>query len=304
MKDERRNYVVVGGFVLAMVVGLVASIAALSGHTGPTDVYAVRYTNVMGLATGTPVYYEGYPVGVIDAITRIPDAAHPHFRVDVRVERGWHIPADSTAEITASGLLSAVVIDIHGGSSPTALEPGSEIASVESANVFSAIASVAAQLGDLSENSLQPLLESLGEGVPEIVENLEGFAIALNETVGRIREVVTPANTARLERILLNLEVTSERVASVTDGLDETRTQLDEVVGTVNRLLEENEGELGHTVVDLHDSLEAVAARIDAISHNLEVTSRNMNEFSSQIRSNPGVLLRGRELPEDVTVGD
>ena len=34
---------------------------------------------------------------------------------------------------------------------------------------------------------------------------------------------------------------------------------------------------------------------VDAISRNLEVTTRNLNEFSSQIRENPGVLLRGRE---------
>ena len=304
MREAQRNYVAVGIFVVAMVVGLVVWIAALSGRTGATDPYSIRYDNVMGLAEGTQVLYEGYPVGIIDAIRRRTDTGEPHFRVDVSVERGWRIPEDSVAEITASGLLSAVVIDIHEGASPTALEPGAEIPSVESANVFSAIASVAAQLGDLSENGLRPLLDSLGEGTPAILENLESFTTALNETVSKINDILRPANTARIERILRNLEVTSDRVATLTDGLTETRSELHDVVGTMNRLLDEHEDDLGHAMVDLHDSLEAVAVRIDAISHNLEATTRNMNEFSSQIRANPGLILRGRELPDDVTAAD
>lgn len=304
MREAQRNYVVVGIFVMAMVVGLVVWIAALSGRTGATDPYSIRYDNVMGLAEGTQVLYEGYPVGIIDAIRRRTDTGEPHFRVDVSVERGWRIPEDSIAEITASGLLSAVVIDIRAGASPTALEPGAEIPSVESANVFSAIASVAAQLGDLSENRLRPLLDSLGEGTPAILENLESFTTTLNETIARINDILRPANTARIERILRNLEVTSDRAATLTDGLTETRSELHNVVSTMNRLLDEHEDDLGHAMVDLHDSLEAVAVRIDAISHNLEVTTRNMNEFSSQIRANPGLILRGRELPDDVTAAD
>jgi phospholipid/cholesterol/gamma-HCH transport system substrate-binding protein len=304
MREAQRNYVVVGIFVVAMVVGLVVWIAALSGRTGATDPYSIRYANVMGLAEGTQVFYEGYPVGVIDRIRRVNGAAEPHFRVDVSVERGWRIPDDSVAAITASGLLSAVVIDIHEGASPTALEPGAEIPSLESANVFAAITSVAAQLGDLSENGLRPLLDSLGEGAPAILEKLDSFTTTLNETVAKINDVLRPANTARIERILRNLEFTSEKVATITNGLTETRSELHEVVDTMNRLLDEHEDDLGHAIVDLHDSLEAVAVRIDAISHNLEVTTRNMNEFSGQIRANPGLILRGRDVPEDEKAAD
>jgi phospholipid/cholesterol/gamma-HCH transport system substrate-binding protein len=304
MREAQQNYVVVGIFVVAMVVGLVVWIAALSGRTGATDAYSIRYANVMGLAEGTQVFYEGYPVGVIDHIRRVKDAAESHFRVDVSVERGWRIPDDSLAAITASGLLSAVVIDIHEGASATALEPGAEIPSLESANVFAAITSVAAQLGDLSENGLRPLLDSLGEGTPAILEKLDSFTTTLNETVAKVNDVLRPANTARIERILRNLEATSEQATALTDGLTETRSELHNVVGTLNRLLQEHEDDLGHTMVDLHDSVEAVAVRIEAISHNLEVTTRNMNEFSGQIRANPGLILRGRDVPEDEMAAD
>ncbi len=39
MRDERRNYLVVGAFVLAMFAALLVWIAVLSGRTGVTDSY-------------------------------------------------------------------------------------------------------------------------------------------------------------------------------------------------------------------------------------------------------------------------
>ena len=63
----------------------------------------------------------------------------------------------------------------------------------------------------------------------------------------------------------------------------------------MDKLFDRNQGEIGHAITDLHDSLEAVARHIDAITHNLELSTRNLSEFSRQIRENPGVLVRGRE---------
>ena len=94
--------------------------------------------------------------------------------------------------------------------------------------------------------------------------------------------------------ILANLETTSAEAAQLTEGLGETRLQLDRVLATVDRLVTENEDQLAHTLADLHHSLEGVARHIDAIVSNLEVTTRNMNEFSRQVRQNPALIVRGR----------
>ena len=42
-------------------------------------------------------------------------------------------------------------------------------------------------------------------------------------------------------------------------------------------------------------AIEALARRSEAVASNLEDATRNANEFSRQLRANPGVLLRGRE---------
>ncbi len=41
-----------------------------------------------------------------------------------------------------------------------------------------------------------------------------------------------------------------------------------------------------------------MGAVIDTLNENLEGTTRNMNEFSRQIRANPGVLLGGKAAPD------
>ena len=55
MRDDQRNYAVVGAFVIAMIAGLVIWIAVLAGRTGATDDYHVHFANVMGLSDGTQV---------------------------------------------------------------------------------------------------------------------------------------------------------------------------------------------------------------------------------------------------------
>jgi phospholipid/cholesterol/gamma-HCH transport system substrate-binding protein len=295
MRDDRRSYILVGAFVVAMVAALVVWLAALSGRGFAAHRYSVVYANVLGLAEGTQVLYEGFPVGQITGIEPIEREGGRAFRVELGIRRDWKLPEDSVAAVAAPGLLSAVVIDIQGGSSPTLLEPGAELRGMEAASVFTAVSDVASQLNDLAENSVKPLLKSLGEGTPEIVSNVETFTRALNVTLERIDALLSPANVAKIDRILSNLETTSSGFAAVSGDLGRTRAEIDQLLRTVDHLLDRNQGEIGHAISDLHDSLEAVARHIDAISLNLEQSTRNLAEFSRQIRENPGVLVRGRE---------
>ena len=198
------------------------------------------------------------------------------------------------ATVTASGLLAAVVVNVRGGTSTTLLGPGDEIPSVEAPDLFAAVSSVAADMGDLIQGGLKPMLESLAEGGPAITEELETFAEKLNQTLVRIDGFLSGENATRIEHILENLDSASSGFAAVSGGLEQTRLQIDELLESVNTLVEENRRPVGQAVVDLHESLESVSRHIEAIAHHLEVTTRNMNEFSRQIRENPGVIIRGR----------
>jgi len=285
MRDDQRNYIMVGAFVIIMIAGLILWIALLSGRTGATDTYYIHYADVLGLSEGTQIYYNGYPVGMIESIEPSHDGDDRLFRLEVSIRKGWKIPEDSKAEITASGLLSAVVINIGGGSSTTALSPGDQIQSVEATNLLAVMTEAASGFSEFLLDTLKP--------------QLEGIVADLGQTMDQVNTLLSPANTGRIERILMNLEGVSEEVEGMTAGLTETQTRLDNVLKQVETLLTENEDTISQSVADLHESLEAIARRADAIAHNLEMTTRNMNEFSQQIRENPGVIIRGRSAAEE-----
>ncbi len=110
--DARRNYVLVGGFVILMLAALIVWIALLSGRTGSTDTYEVGYANVMGLSDGAPVSFQGYRVGKVERIRPGAPGTEHAFVVEISVVEGWKIPDDSVARMVASGLLAAVAVDI------------------------------------------------------------------------------------------------------------------------------------------------------------------------------------------------
>jgi phospholipid/cholesterol/gamma-HCH transport system substrate-binding protein len=297
MKDSRRNYLVVGTFVIAMGAVLIAWIAVLSGRSGATDRYHVLYDNVMGLARGTEVLFEGYRVGVIDRISQTEVEGRQRFRADISVRRGWRIPEDSVAAITSGGILSAVVIGIRSGESETALAPGSEIEGEDAASLIAVATKVAGTVTDVTQ-SLEPILEQLADGAPGIIEDVAVLTADLRDAVDGVNRILSPENTGRVERSLANFEVTSASLATAAGDLAATQRRLNALLDTLNALMDRNEGALGHGIADLHHSLEAVARHIEAVSRNLEAATRNLSELSLEVRRDPSLLIRGRETSD------
>ena len=282
MKEESRNYVLVGAFVVTMVLALILWLALLSGRTGATDEYRVRYESVLGLRPGTQVYYQGYPIGTVETITPIEDDEEGRlFELSAQIEEGWLLPEDSVARITASGLLSAVVIDIEAGLSARALAPGALIDSVEPTSLMSVVADAASGMSEFMFESLRP--------------QLEGLVANLDQTIGQVAAFVAPENATNVALILENLGTMSEETQRLVVGLDETRGNLDAVVGRLDQLLAASDDDIRTAASDLQQAIEALARRSEAVASNLEDATRNANEFSRQLRANPGVLLRGRE---------
>ena len=301
MKGNRLNYFAVGLFVIAAIVGLVVSIAVLSGRTGATDGYFAVYRNVTGVKFGTQVMYEGYPIGQVETVTPKPEAGGMSFRVDFAVRQGWRIPDDSVATIAAPGLLSAITISIQAGASASALKPGTQIKSQEAANIFAMVSSVAGDFGVLAEQNVKPLLanlnnlageilaildkdgkslvrnaaamiEDINSRIPVIAGNVQDFTDVMKKNSEEISILLSPENREKLARTIANL--------------DQATRSLEQLAGLAHGVVADNRGDIRYTV-------ESVTRHIEAINQNLEGAARNMLEFSRQIRQNPGLLMGG-----------
>jgi len=315
MKNSNINYLVVGGFVIAMLVLLVVSVALLTGRTGSTDDYYAVYDNVSGLKYGTQVRYEGYPIGQIESISPFQEEGKMQFRIDMTIVEGWRIPKDSIAHIAAPGLLAAITISIQAGISNDALKSGDRITSREKSDMFSAISSVAGQVGDLSETSLKPFLANLNKTVLSVNKALEGDGVtmisdlrtvtnALSQRTPQIlddaegamseaRKLLSVGNRTKIEKVLTSLQEVGRNLALLTRNLDETRAKADTLIKSSTNLVFDNSADLSKAVVDFQYVMESMARRVDSITQDLESTGRNLSEFSRHIRQNPGLLLSG-----------
>jgi phospholipid/cholesterol/gamma-HCH transport system substrate-binding protein len=294
---ERRNTLLAGGFVVAMLAALLVWIALLSGRTGPTDPYFVIYERVHGLRAGTEIFFDGYPVGLIDEIAPLDGAGGRRFRVDLRIRRGWPVPEDSRARVL-QGLFARVVVDIRGGSSKQLLGSGSEIVGEETSDVFSAAGTLVARVADLVEE-LRPLVAQASENAPAILGHLEAFSAELDRAGSQLQALLSPANVDRVGRTLARVEEASGSLSLLGRNLDATRARIDGVLARVDELVQEDRGDVSEALRNLDHSLATVARHIDAIAADLETSSRNLSEFTRQIREDPGVIVRGRERDEE-----
>jgi ABC-type nitrate/sulfonate/bicarbonate transport system ATPase subunit len=126
----------------------------------------------------------------------------------------------------------------------------------------------------------------LDRDVPPILQKADALMLNLDAMVDDARGFTSEGNRMEVEQLLVRLN------AAAAD--------LDRLTGNANTLVDEARALIADVKPDVNQSLAnvryltgALARDIDTINRNLEGASRNMHEFSRQIRQNPGLLLHG-----------
>lgn len=302
MKRDNVNYFLVGLLVLVALFLLLGSLYVITGRSGPVDRYVVHYRDVSGLGYGSAVFYQGYRVGQVERIEPAQVDGKTRFRVDFSIAKGWQIPDDSKAALLSSGLLADVFIGIREGDSAAFLEPGDEIEAREGGDVFAAVGELAGEVTTLTRDKLTPLVDRLGdrlgsisatldEGAPELVERTIALLDKLNEGAESIRLILGPENRATIDQLIADHGGMASNLRQLSADLNQTRAQLDSILGEIGESVETARPDIEQAIVDLRVTLSAVAQRIDAITYNLESASRHVDEFSREIRKAPNRLL-------------
>lgn len=324
MKRDNINYTIVGIFVVGLFVVFMITLYEITGRVGPTDQYSVTYRNIAGVKFGTPVLYEGYPVGQVEMIEPVRTADGMRYSVTFSVTENWRIPEDSVARIVASGLLATMTIEIREGQSDVMLEPGAELSGQEAVSMLAAVNEVAADFQELSRDSIRPLLDSLTVNInrltqefidianedvrpllaelrqAEIVAELNSLLSKLDEGAESLKNILNEENQQKISLTLDNVQSATANLDALLVNVDEMRGQMSGILEGINALVYDNRADLDTAVADLRRSLEAVANSMDTITYQLEGSTRNLNEFTRQIRANPGAILRSRPPEQEI----
>ena len=237
MKNDRVNYIIVGGFVILMLAGIVVSVAMLAGRTGATDTYYTTYDDVTGLKFGSQVLYMGFPAGQVERITPELENGKLRFHLELALTdrfKDWHVPSDSVAQMKSAGLLSAMAIDIRAGESPAWLSPGDTIDSQPATDIFAAISDTANSLKRLTDTRLEPMLTNLDEYIDAIGRILVEDGGATMRNLNLFSKTLADRGPELVDEVVSlssSLRVTSDSLAKVLS--DENADKVDQVVDNV-----------------------------------------------------------------------
>lgn len=301
--ETRSNHVLVGGVVLAMVTAVLLFTVWLSSISGGEDNrYDIFFSQAVdGLAKGSPVAFQGVPVGQIERVALVPNRPD---RVRVRIAVNPDTPILQGMAATIQGIgftgVSQVQLDgaVRGAKPITAIGPNGVPVIPAKAGGFAAILNsapelldrvstlterLAVTLNDRNQESLSGLLEnfddisrSLAARSPEIAATLAETRDAVRQSAiaaQRIGELADSTNglvqrdgralTGDARAAIANLRQTSAAAQASVANLNEA---IGDARPGLQALSKQTIPEVGLLVSDLRDtadSLSSVSQRLD-----------------------------------------
>lgn len=302
--DDKVNYALVGGFVLALGALLVAGVlwlaAGLGGRQAMDPYQAVIQESVAGLSVDAPVKYMGVDVGKVARIEIDPQNSE-QVRLHFLVKRGTPIKRDSVAVLKAQGLTGIAYIELSGGSAvspPLLAGADGEVPTIPtkpslSARLENVLSNVLANVDRVSNNlnavlgaDNQAALKSTLADVATLAHALAGQQAAISAGLA------DAAKAARLTaRAGEQFEPTLARIASSAQAVE----RMAEVAGKASTRAGAAADAAATSVQQLGSETLPELARLMA---ELNQLSASLRQLSEQTTVNPSSLLLGKPAPQ------
>ncbi|MBQ4387132.1 MAG: MCE family protein [Prevotella sp.] len=256
------------------------------------DNYYVKFSDVSGVAASTPVYANGYKVGVVEDV--IYDYTPQGKLIAVMgLNKQMRLPRGSRAEIS-SDLLGNIKINLLLGDDPiNMIAQGDTIPGGSEAGMMGKLGAmmpaIEAMLPKLDSilSSLNTLLAD--PALQQTLHNVEGMTSNLNATSSELRSLSAslnremPAMMQKTNGVLDNTQqltgnLAAIDVAAMTASVNQTLANVNEMT----RKLNSNEGTLGLLMRDasLYNHLSATAADADSLLIDLKAHPKRYVHFS------------------------
>jgi phospholipid/cholesterol/gamma-HCH transport system substrate-binding protein len=286
--ETKANYVAVGAFVLACVIGLVVSILWLAGaqYSQEYSYYQTYFKGaVTGLGKGTVTRYNGIDVGRVTQLEFDPNDPQ-RVIVTLQVQPGLSIREDSLASIESQGLTGGSYVEISGGTAKSPLLTAKE------GQKYPVI------------RTKQSTLQQLEQSAPEVVAKL-------NVASDRINDLLNDNNRKAVAHILASMDQTTAVLAARSKDIDATlknatiaTNNLADASRDLRPLLADANGTVRTADVTLKkfgklsDDADAFVngdglAQLSDLIGDLRRLVGSLNKFSDQLNRNPTTILFG-----------
>ena len=256
------------------------------------DNYYVQFSDITGLSSSSPVYADGFKVGVVKDI--IYDYTHTEgSKVLIGVDKQLRIPQGSSAEIV-SDMLGNVKVNLLLANNPREkVAPGGLIKGMindgamgKLQDMVPAVEKMLPKLDSImtSLNAIlaDPAIRQSLHNVQTITDNLTTSTAQLNTLMAGLNKNV-PGMMAKANNVLDNTETLTANLAAV--DVASTMRQVDQTIANVQQItakLNSKEGSLGLLMNDtqLYDNLNSTMRNADSLVIDLRQHPKRYVHFS------------------------
>lgn len=256
------------------------------------DNYYVQFSDITGLSSSSPVYADGFKVGVVKDI--IYDYTHTEgSKVLIGVDKQLRIPQGSSAEIV-SDMLGNVKVNLLLANNPREkVAPGGLIKGMindgamgKLQDMVPVVEKMLPKLDSImtSLNAIlaDPAIRQSLHNVQAITDNLTTSTAQLNTLMAGLNKNV-PGMMAKANNVLDNTETLTANLAAV--DVASTMRQVDQTIANVQQLtakLNSKEGSLGLLMNDtqLYDNLNSTMRNADSLVIDLRQHPKRYVHFS------------------------
>lgn len=247
------------------------------------NIYNIKFDNISGLSTSSPIYSNGFKVGTVKGI-EYDYKNNKDIIVKVAIDRNMTIPQGTRAEIN-SDMLGNVRVNLLLGSSTAALKPGGVINGGKSAGMMEQVA------------KLVPPIQAMMPKLDSIMTNLNMLTAdpALKSSLHNVNRL-----TASLVVSSAQLNLLLSKVSKDIPGMTgKTNLLLDNAGGTMKsaHLLVNN---INQKIDSIH--VTQSMAKLEQTLHNVQELTRKLNEDEGTL----GMLMNDKQLYLNLTktIGD
>lgn len=248
--------------------------------------YKVEFSDIQGLTVSSPVYANGYSVGIVRDIDY--NYTNPgHVVVDISLDKEMQIPTGTTAELVSS-LMGGVTMNLILGKNPLEHITTSDTirggiyqgAMEKAAELIPAVEKLLPKLDSIlaSVNTLlaDPALRNSLHNVEAITGNLQQSTTQLNSLLGND----VPHLTQRLDRIGANVETITQNLAAI--DVNGTMKRVNTTLDNVNRMTADL-----NTRINSKDNSLGLMLNDRGVYDNLNNTVKSANELMTDLKAHP-----------------
>ena len=261
MNISREVKIGLAGAIALVVLFLIINFLQGASLFSSQDTYYINFRNAKALAKSSPVYADGYNVGIVSNIHYDYDHPGTGVIVEIAVENGMRIPAGTVA-VLDEAMLGGCTLNLMMGNSPVErFSPGDTLPS----------------------EANNGLMARAGELIPK-----------LDQTLARVDTLLTTLNTvvgdSNIQAILVNAK---QLTATLGQSSRDLNHLLEKEVPTMTQTF----NKAGENIVALTDTLKELnlagtLAKVDATMADVKQMTSKLNEKDNNL----GLLLNDTSL--------